>query len=295
MSFKINLSFFFTFSFGLCFSQNFTVQCNTVWDEEEEYGYNQSFNFSVNDSVLVHNIFDSDMDIEQSQLYKIVKFKTRSNEVSDIEIFNYKVQSGISGMYYYYEISINPENGRTIILMDQYPLKSSSTTLSKFSCVSQYFKPFENGKTSFDDKRLAELKEHSTNGTGGFAAYIRELYEIHGADSAVLVLEEALSSNLFETEPEKGVLVGEIGLIKFQEGDYQEALRLLDRSIKMGHTSAYNFNNRANTLHKLDDLDGACKDWNIALEKGYHWREVYKERYQIENPLELVEKYCNKN
>ena len=120
------------------------------------------------------------------------------------------------------------------------------------------------------------------------------LYKEQGDSSkAFEYLKKGLNS---EAEPYDSSVLNNFGF-EFEElGHSKLALKAYNKSIGLNVNYTYSYNNRANVKFKLGDVEGACRDWNKALEKGYVYNPDWKEEYGIENPKDLIEKHCtNKN
>ncbi len=76
--------------------------------------------------------------------------------------------------------------------------------------------------------------------------------------------------------------------------DYKKAISIkMDKSFKENYsTDAYSYNNLGNCYKALGDDDEACKYWKQAIEKGYVYQKKWKEEYNIDDPKELILKYC---
>ena len=58
------------------------------------------------------------------------------------------------------------------------------------------------------------------------------------------------------------------------------------------NTDKYSYNNMANSYFGLGNIEQACKYWKIAVEKGYTYKPEWKAIYNIDDPKELIKKYC---
>jgi tetratricopeptide (TPR) repeat protein len=92
------------------------------------------------------------------------------------------------------------------------------------------------------------------------------------------------------------------GLCNFYLKEYQSAIYDFERALNLNlgksfdenfDTDKYSYNNIANSYFGLNNITKACEFWNIAIKKGYKYRKEWKEIYQIEDPNELIKKYCN--
>jgi len=92
------------------------------------------------------------------------------------------------------------------------------------------------------------------------------------------------------------------GLCEFYLKEYKSAITDFEKalSIKLGtsfdenfDTDKYSYNNIANSYFGLGNVEKACEYWNIAIQKGYKYQKKWKEIYNIDDPNELIKKYCN--
>jgi tetratricopeptide (TPR) repeat protein len=76
--------------------------------------------------------------------------------------------------------------------------------------------------------------------------------------------------------------------------DFSTVLRISSSETfeKEYDTNIYSYNNIANCYHGLNKMEDACKYWQMALSKGYKYREEWKEMFKIDDPAELIKKYC---
>ena len=91
------------------------------------------------------------------------------------------------------------------------------------------------------------------------------------------------------------------GLCKFYLKKYQGAIADFEKalSIRLGksfdenfHTDKYSYNNMANSYFGLGNIEKSCEYWNIAVQKGYQYKKEWKVIYNIDDPKELIKKYC---
>lgn len=92
------------------------------------------------------------------------------------------------------------------------------------------------------------------------------------------------------------------GLCKFYLKQYESAISDFEKALKITlgksfdenfDTDKYSYNNIANAYFKLNNIEKACEYWNIAIQKGYIYQAKWKEIYNIDDPNELIKKYCN--
>ncbi|WP_445456441.1 tetratricopeptide repeat protein [Flavobacterium sp. HNIBRBA15423] len=91
------------------------------------------------------------------------------------------------------------------------------------------------------------------------------------------------------------------GLCKFYLKEYQNAILDFEKALNINlgksfnenfDTDKYSYNNMANSYCYLGNIEKACEFWNIAIQKGYVYKKEWKEIYNIEDPNELIKKYC---
>jgi tetratricopeptide (TPR) repeat protein len=91
------------------------------------------------------------------------------------------------------------------------------------------------------------------------------------------------------------------GLCKYYLKQYADAIIDLEKalSIKLDEsfyenydTDKYSYNNIANSYLGLGNIEKACVYWNTAVQKGYKYKKEWKTMYNIDDPNELLTKYC---
>jgi tetratricopeptide (TPR) repeat protein len=91
------------------------------------------------------------------------------------------------------------------------------------------------------------------------------------------------------------------GLCKYYLGQYEDAINDFKKalSIELGEsfnenfdTDKYSLNNIANSYFALGNTKEACDFWNKAIQMGYKYRPEWKKEYNIDDPVELIKKYC---
>lgn len=92
------------------------------------------------------------------------------------------------------------------------------------------------------------------------------------------------------------------GLCRYYTGNYMGAIADLQHSIQIKggeyynenyETDTYALNNIANCYFSLGNTAEACRYWKKALEMGYKYKPEWKKEFRIDDPAELVKKYCN--
>ncbi|RYE50356.1 MAG: tetratricopeptide repeat protein, partial [Sphingobacteriales bacterium] len=76
--------------------------------------------------------------------------------------------------------------------------------------------------------------------------------------------------------------------------DFKKALsvKMDDSFYENFDTDAYTYNNVGNVYFDLENLPEACKNWRTAIQNGYQYKKEWKAMYHIDDPVELVSKYC---
>lgn len=82
------------------------------------------------------------------------------------------------------------------------------------------------------------------------------------------------------------------GLANFYLGNYDAAVRDYQKAVALEPKESYSYNNLANCYFKMGDKKQACYYWKQALAHGYVYDPEWKEMYDIDNPVELLKKYC---
>jgi tetratricopeptide (TPR) repeat protein len=91
------------------------------------------------------------------------------------------------------------------------------------------------------------------------------------------------------------------GLCKFYLKQYEAAIADFEQAmtIKLGasfnenfDTDKYSLNNIANAYHGMGNKEKACDYWKKTIEAGYKYQKEWKKLYNIDDPAELVKKYC---
>ncbi|WP_420572868.1 tetratricopeptide repeat protein [Kordia sp.] len=117
--------------------------------------------------------------------------------------------------------------------------------------------------------------------------------------------EEALKDfNIaLSLKPRDKVSLNNRGLTLFYLHRFEEAIADFEKTLSIGSnasfdenfdTNQYAYNNMANAYFGLKDIQNACLYWNKAIESGYTYQPEWKEEYNIEDPLKLIEKHCGK-
>lgn len=76
--------------------------------------------------------------------------------------------------------------------------------------------------------------------------------------------------------------------------DYKKSIDIkMDKAFNQNYsTDSYSYNNLGNCYKALGDVDAACKNWKLALQKGYVYQAKWKAEYGIDDPKDLIAKYC---
>ncbi|MEI9943560.1 MAG: tetratricopeptide repeat protein [Chitinophagaceae bacterium] len=91
------------------------------------------------------------------------------------------------------------------------------------------------------------------------------------------------------------------GLCKYYLNQYEDAiidfkkalsLKLDDSFYENFDTDKYSYNNIANSYFGLGNIKEACIYWNMAIQKGYKYKKEWKAVFHIDDPNELLAKYC---
>lgn len=88
------------------------------------------------------------------------------------------------------------------------------------------------------------------------------------------------------------------GLAHYYLKQYEEAIYDFKSSFKAPSffytkdIEHYMFNNMANSYYALGQVEEACKYWQMAVSKGYVYQTEWKEMYNIDDPLELIQTHC---
>jgi hypothetical protein len=88
----------------------YNLESEEVVGSEEK---NQTFNVSFTDSLLIHNIFNEEHHISDSQIYRI----TRIEEKENMTMFS--ALSGVSGNTYYYVMNIKGDETTLVQLFQE--------------------------------------------------------------------------------------------------------------------------------------------------------------------------------
>ncbi|WP_083921294.1 tetratricopeptide repeat protein [Cytophaga aurantiaca] len=92
------------------------------------------------------------------------------------------------------------------------------------------------------------------------------------------------------------------GLSKYYLKQYESAIPDFKKALSIGadaafyehfDTDLYSYNNMANCYFALGNIEEACKNWKIAIQKGYKYQKEWNEEYNIDDPNELILKYCH--
>ncbi|MCH2194801.1 tetratricopeptide repeat protein [Kordia sp.] len=117
--------------------------------------------------------------------------------------------------------------------------------------------------------------------------------------------EEALMdfNKAISLAPKDKVSLNNRGLALFYLKRYEEAIVDFKKTLRIDlgdsfnenyDTDAYAYNNMANSYFGHGKLDHACFYWNEAIDNGYVYKSEWKEEYNIEDPVKLILKHCNK-
>ncbi len=88
------------------------------------------------------------------------------------------------------------------------------------------------------------------------------------------------------------------GLAKYYLGQYESAISDFEQALKHSEykfklfIDAYSYNNMGNCYFALNNQEMACHFWKKAIESGYNYQPKWKEVFLIEDPRELLKKYC---
>jgi len=115
---KVILNITFVIALGTVYAQHsfssnqfviYNMESKEVVGSEEK---TQTFNISFTDSMMIHNIFNEEHHISDSQIYRI----TNIEEKEDLILFS--TLSGISGNTYFYAINFK-EDAKTLVQLFQ--------------------------------------------------------------------------------------------------------------------------------------------------------------------------------
>jgi len=103
-------------------------------------------------------------------------------------------------------------------------------------------------------------------------------------------------------DPTDKVSINNRGLAKFYLNNFNEAIDDFKRALEINLGNSFNenfdvdkyaYNNIANSYFAMDNRAEACIYWNKAVKSGYKYQSKWKEEYNIDNPVELIKKYCD--
>jgi tetratricopeptide (TPR) repeat protein len=115
-------------------------------------------------------------------------------------------------------------------------------------------------------------------------------------DAAIADFNMAIS-----LDPSDKISFNNRGLCHYYLKQYETAIADCKKalSIELGasfnenfDTDKYSYNNIANSYFAMGNTTEACKYWNITIQKGYKYKKEWKAIYNIDDPVELVKKYC---
>ena len=75
---------------------------------------------------------------------------------------------------------------------------------------------------------------------------------------------EKMSSTLVKNHPENPIFLDTYAWVLFTRGKYKEAKKIIERAISTGKATATHFEHYGDILFKLDDVDGAVREWEKA-------------------------------
>lgn len=115
--------------------------------------------------------------------------------------------------------------------------------------------------------------------------------------------EEAIADLdiVIKHQPENKMAYNNRGLCQFYLKRYKLAIEDYKKSINIKmdkafsenySTDSYSYNNLGNCYKAIGDVDAACKNWKLAIQKGYQYQKKWKEEYGIDDPKDLIAKYC---
>jgi hypothetical protein len=127
-----------TFAFALSLNSQITIHSTTTHQfdiptEEITNSFDkiQTFNISLIDSLFIHNVFDENNEITDSQIYHITKI-VRTND-----LVNFTALSGISGLTYEYIVTQEDDRINLMQLFEEdqamYIFDGNSSKLKTFN------------------------------------------------------------------------------------------------------------------------------------------------------------------
>ena len=127
-----------TFAFALSLNSQITIHSTTTHQfdiptEEITNSFDkiQTFNISLIDSLFIHNVFDENNEITDSQIYHITKI-VRTND-----LVNFTALSGISGLSYEYIVTQEDDRINLMQLFEEdqamYIFDGNSSNLKTFN------------------------------------------------------------------------------------------------------------------------------------------------------------------
>ena len=75
-----------------------------------------------------------------------------------------------------------------------------------------------------------------------------------------------------EKQPDDAFMLNNRGYARLKAGDPKNALKDIERSIKLGPENSYAYRNLGLVHQALDNKDKACEAFETALKKGYTQR-----------------------
>lgn len=113
---------------------------------------------------------------------------------------------------------------------------------------------------------------------------------------------ESITDNslAIKLDPANKIAYNTRGMTKFYLKDYQNALLDFESNLNIDDVQGinkrherYSYNNIGNCHQALGNITEACKYWHAAIDNGYQYIPEWKAEFKIDNPVDLINKYCN--
>lgn len=152
------------------------------------------------------------------------------------------------------------------------------------------------GKDSLAEVMFGKVIELQPKQIGSYLGRGYMYIEHKKFKEAILDFEVAL-----ELDKKSKIALNNIGLCNFYLEDYKKAIKYYKKSLSIDlgdafnqnyNTDLYTMNNLANTYFKQGNTSKACEYWQMAIDKGYKYQPEWKEIYNIDDPVKLIEQYC---
>ena len=170
---------------------------------------------------------------------------------------------------------LNGENDQALTWLEEASLSPANRNFRSVihgtkGDVLQDLDKWEDAKSSYETALRLDPNNHTAMNNYAYFMSIRSENLEYALD---------LSETAVSYEPSNAAYLDTLGWIYFKKGDYEQALRYIQKSVDTGDASAEVFEHLGDVYEALKDFENAVKWWNKALEEDSE-REYLNDRIE---------------